>query len=439
MGDSSASNWKLAKLSWCASFQEGYVNPSQSVSSYFGEEVKWLRAVDLNNSFVRDTSRRLSREGYESAGKSATLFEPGTIAISKSGTIGRLGILQDYMCGNRAVINIRPDSTVCDSRFVFYNLLGRRDEIDRLAEGSVQRNLYCSALGSIEIELPPLGEQRAIAHILGTLDDKIELNRRMNETLEAMARALFKSWFVDFDPVRAKVEGRDPALPASLAELFPGGFEDSEAGVVPAGWKVKPIAELAGIVGGSTPSTANAAYWLDGSYFWATPKDLSSLSVPVLLATERRITEAGLSQISSGLLPVGTVLLSSRAPIGYLAVAEVPVAINQGFIAMTAKPDISNIFLLLWARSAHEQIVSRANGSTFLEISKANFRSIPAVVPTECVMSKFDSLARPLYEIIVNNERASITLTTLRDTLLPKLISGELRVKAAEKIVEAVA
>ena len=244
----------------------------------------------------------------------------------------------------------------------------------------IQSHAFQSALDG-----PPI-HQRAIAHILGTLDDKIELNRRMNETLEAMARALFKSWFVDFDPVRAKAEGRDPGLPKPLADLFPDSFEDSELGEIPKGWEIKSIGDLADVAGGTTPSTKEPAYWEGGTHAWATPKDLSGLSVPVLLDTERRITDAGLSQIGSGLLPKGTVLLSSRAPIGYLAVAEIPVAINQGFIAMTPKTGTSNIFLLLWASVAHEEIVSRANGSTFLEISKANFRPIPVVTPSAGAM-----------------------------------------------------
>ena len=147
------------------------------------------------------------------------------------------------------------------------------------------------------------------------------------------------------------------------------------------------------------------------------------------------VTDAGLSQVGSGLLPQGTVLLSSRAPIGYLAVAEIPVAINQGFIALKPQTGTSNIFLLLWARVAHEDIVSRANGSTFLEISKANFRPIPVVVPTAEVMEAFDHLARPLHERMVSCARESRTLAALRDTLLPKLISGELRLRDAERLL----
>ena len=199
---------------------------------------------------------------------------------------------------------------------------------------------------------------------------------------------------------------------------------------------MKSVSDLADVVGGTTPSTKEAAYWDGGRHAWATPKDLSGLSAPVLLDTERRITDAGLAQVGSGLLPKGTVLLSSRAPIGYLAVAEVPVAINQGFIAMTPKTGTSNIFLLLWASNAHEEIVSRANGSTFLEISKTNFRPIRVVTSAADVMLTFEQLSRPLYERIVECAHESRTLAALRDALLPKLISGELRVKNLESVLE---
>ena len=279
-----------------------------------------------------------------------------------------------------------------------------------------------------------LPEQRAIARILGTRDDKIELNRRMNETVESMGRALFKSWFVDFDPVRAKAGGRDPVLPRSLTALFPARLVDSELGELPEGWEIKSIAELTEVVGGSTPKTERAEYWEGGTHHWVTPKDLSRLSTPVLLDTERRITDAGLAQIGSGLLPKGTVLLSSRAPIGYLAVAELPVAVNQGFIGMKPRAGTSSLFLLRWASAAHEEILSYANGSTFLEISKASFRSIRVVVPSGALMDAFDKLTRPMYRNVVEHERESRTLAALRDTLLPKLISGELRVRDAERL-----
>ncbi len=193
-----------------------------------------------------------------------------------------------------------------------------REIIDSRLNTTVQATLNLRDVAQLPIVLPPVSERRSIAHILGALDDKIELNRRMSATLEATARAIFQSWFADFDPVRAKAEGHDPGLPKEIANLFPNHFEDSELGEIPAGWSVRPVEDLALIAGGSTPSTVRAEFWLEGQHRWATPKDLAALHTPALLDTERRVTDAGLAQISSGLLPRGTVLLSSRAPIGYL-------------------------------------------------------------------------------------------------------------------------
>jgi type I restriction enzyme S subunit len=370
----------------------------------------------------------------KAASLEANIARPQDIVFTQRGTIGQVSVVPDGQVDRYLVsqsqMKLTVNREIADPLF-FYYVFSTVEQQDYIRQNAIQTGVPHTNLGILRwtpVPLPPLSEQRAIAHILGTLDDKIELNRRMNETLEAMARALFQSWFVDFDPVRAKAEGRDTGLPRRLAELFPDRFEDSELGEIPAGWKVRTIGELADVVGGGTPSTVKPEFWEGGTHCWATPKDLALLNVPVLLNTERRVTDAGLAQISSGLLPVGTILLSSRAPIGYLAIAEIPTAINQGFIAMKPKASVSNVFLLLWARFAHEDILSRANGSTFLEISKSNFRPIPLVSPNEPVFAAFDSLVQPLYRRIVSNERGSRSLAALRDTLLPKLISGELRI-----------
>ena len=290
----------------------------------------------------------------------------------------------------------------------------------------------------MRITAPPVPEQRAIAHILGTLDDKIEQNRRMNETLEAMARALFKSWFVDFDPVRAKIDGRDPGLPRHLADFFPVRLVDSELGEIPESWEVSEIGEEVDAVGGATPSTKEPDYWNRGNQHWATPKDLSKLLSPVLLETDRKITEAGLKKISSGLLPIGTVLLSSRAPIGYLAVAEVPTAVNQGFIAMVCKKRLPNLYVLFWCFENLGYIKGISGGSTFAEISKKAFRPVPIMVPPDGVLMAYENAVRPLYDRIVANTKESVALARTRDLLLPRLISGGILVGETEKTVEGV-
>lgn len=180
-------------------------------------------------------------------------------------------------------------------------------------------------------------------------------------------------------------------------------------------------------VGGGTPSTAEPKYWEGGSHHWTTPEDFSSLQSPILLDTSRKITDAGIAKISSGLLPAGTLLLSSRAPVGYLAIAAMPVAINQGFIAIKCNERASNFFMLNWCQSNMAEIESRATGTTFAEISKQNFRPIPLILPSKELMATFTKVS-PLYARITANLQQSRTLAALRDTLLPRLLSGELRV-----------
>ena len=254
----------------------------------------------------------------------------------------------------------------------------------------------------------------------------------MNATLEAMARALFRSWFVDFDPVRAKMEGRDTGLPKDIADLFPDRLVESELGEIPEDWEVSEIGAEVDAAGGATPSTKEPAYWNGGQHHWATPKDLSKLSSPALLGTDRKITDAGVQKIGSGLLPAGTVLLSSRAPIGYLAIAEVPTAVNQGFIAMICRKRLPALYVLSWCYENLEHIKDISGGSTFAEISKKAFRPLPVVVPPKRVLEVYDEASRSLYDRVVSNGRESALLVSLRDALLPKLVSGELRVNAIE-------
>jgi type I restriction enzyme S subunit len=380
-----------------------------------------------------------------SAGISGSHNEPlvttGGIVIGRKGTVGSVTLSKSAFWPIDTAFYI-ADEPQRDLRFTYYLLktLG----LDRMNSDSAVPGLNRDNAHARTIFVPGLQEQRSIAHILGTLDDKIELNRKQNETLEAMARALFKAWFVDFEPVRAKMEGRwqrgqsQPGLPAHHYDLFPDRLVESELGEIPEGWRHSTIGEEVTVCGGSTPSTKEPEFWEGGHHCWATPKDLSSLRFPVLLDTDRKITNAGLSKISSGLLPVGTVLLSSRAPIGYMAIAEVPTAINQGFIAMKCDGVLPNVFVLAWCRESMDAIVGNANGSTFQEISKSNFRPLRVVVPSDPVLTSFTRSADSLYRQMAENERESRSLAQLRDTLLPKLISGELRVPEAERIVGAV-
>ena len=275
--------------------------------------------------------------------------------------------------------------------------------------------------------------------VLDALSSRIDLLRETNATLEAIAQALFKSWFVDFDPVHAKQQGIAPeGQDEATAALFPDGFEESELGLVPRGWKVMPVGDVVESVGGGTPDTKEPSYWESGIHCWTTPKDLSGIQAPVLLTTERKLTDKGLAKVSSGLLPTGTLLLSSRAPIGYLAIAQVPMAINQGYIAMLPNSHLPPLFMLFWLRQNMETIKGRANGSTFMEISKKAFRPIPILVSPTPLINSFVDIAGSLFDRLVENEKQTQTLATLRDTLLPRLISGQLRLPEAEVMLDEV-
>lgn len=319
--------------------------------------------------------------------------------------------------------------------YLKYALLSEQRALRMFAVGSVHSTIYFPEVKAFHLCMPSRTVQDAIAATLGALDDKIELNRKLNATLESMARALFRDWFVDFGPTRAKAAGAAPYLSPDLWPLFPDRLDKHGK---PEGWEVSTIGDEVRVVGGSTPSTKEPAFW-DGGINWATPKDLSTLAAPVLLETARTITEAGLEKISSGLLPSGTVLLSSRAPIGYLAISEVPVAVNQGFIAMICDKRLPNVFAWLWTQESMEAIKANANGSTFQEISKRNFRPLPVIVPPAPILQAFDAIIQPLYERIAQNEHESRTLAQTRDLLLPRLMSGELRVAEAETLASEVA
>jgi len=219
-------------------------------------------------------------------------------------------------------------------------------------------------------------------------------------------------------------------------------FEESEIGRIPSDWVVERIGEVLDTVGGGTPSTKEPAYWDGGTHCWATPKDLSGHTSPVLLDTSRHVTDPGAARISSGLLPPGTVLLSSRAPIGYTAMTKVPVAINQGFIASRPSDRLPNEYVLFWMRQNLETIKNHAGGTTFAEISKRAFRQIPILIPPEDALTEFAHVARAALGLIAGLGRERSRLVAAGDALLPKLMSGEIRVRGTadpEEVVGPVA
>ncbi|MEZ5305529.1 MAG: restriction endonuclease subunit S [Pyrinomonadaceae bacterium] len=420
-------SWEEIPLSELFDFGSGLSKPKADFGSGFG----FLSFKDVfYNYFVPDQLGQLVNS-TEREQKTCSVRRGDVFLTRTSETQEDLGMscvaLKDY---DRATFNgftkrLRPkrsDQIVPEYAGYFFRSNKFRQDVTAMSSLSTRASLNNEMLGRLKMLLPPIETQKAIGRVLKSFDDKIEVNRHMNATLEAIARALFKAWFVDFEPVHANRENR-PSTSASpeIAKLFPSDFENG----IPKGWRVGKLGDVLEAKGGTTPSTKNSTFW-DGENFWATPKDLSNLRFPVLLKTERKITDEGVRQISSGVLPQGTLLLSSRAPIGYLAISQVPVSINQGFIAIQGK-DVSNLYMLFWLKENMESVKSRANGSTFQEISKSSFREVEIAVPMNSVRERFETFAIPIFEKIVTNEIESENLAEIRNSLLPRLISGRIR------------
>ncbi|MGQ0791275.1 MAG: restriction endonuclease subunit S [Nitrosopumilaceae archaeon] len=359
----------------------------------------------------------------------------GDIVITHRGTLGQVGLIPRKSRHKRYVISQSGMKLSCDesraiSEYVFYFLkspVGQRLLLRNTSQTGVPAIAQpLTSLKNVPLPVPDINEQKTIAKVFEDLNDKIDLLLKHNKTLEAIAKAIFKHWFIDFE--FPNEEGKP--YKSSGGEMI---YNEDLGKRIPDGWEIKSMDGVVTVKGGSTPSTKNSEYWDNGKINWCTPKDLSKLNSPVLLDTERKITESGLLSISSDLLPIGTVLLSSRAPIGYLAISEIPVAVNQGFIAIVCDKIISKYFMLFWLQHNMDEIESRAHGTTFEEINKTSFRNIRILVPRTNIVNNYDKLMHALYCKIVKNEKESKTLTYLRDSLLPKLMSGKIRVPVEVK------
>jgi len=242
--------WKLVKLGDLGEVNRGRSRHRPRYAEHlYGGSYPFIQTGDIkaSNGRITQYQQTYSDEGLEQS----RLWPKGTVCITIAANIAETGILAFPACFPDSVVGFIADDSKCDNLFVEYMFRYLKQRIQNEATGSVQDNINLATLERLRFPVPPLPEQRAIARILGTLDDKIELNRRMNETLEAIARALFKSWFVDFDPVRAKAEGREPAgMDAETAALFPDSFEETELGEVPKGWELKSLDEIADFLNG---------------------------------------------------------------------------------------------------------------------------------------------------------------------------------------------
>lgn len=322
----------------------------------------------------------------------------------------------DGWLGGTGIIRLRLPAEKVDPTFLSFVLASNRtyEWIQQHSVGATMPNLNEGVVRGVPLLLPPLDEQRRIAAVLGALDDKIDLNRRMNRTLEAMAQAIFKSWFIDFD-------GH-----TDLAE--------SGLGPIPRGWTICGFPNVVDILGGGTPRN-EPDFW-DGPIPWVSAKDAAQCSEVFVVQTEKTITKAGEASSSAKVRPAGTTIITARGTVGKTVLLPRPMAFNQSCYGLLPKDGHSTLFTFLLARSLVETLQRQAHGGIFDTITHRTFESLRIVAPPAEAISRFETVVGPLFQRVLLNTEQSLTLAALRDTLLPKLISGEIRVPEALEVIQ---
>ena len=335
----------------------------------------------------------------------------GDIVMCEGGEPGRCAIWKDQapaMMIQKALHRIRPHECL-DPRFLYYAFLhkGRTGRFTGLFTGATIKHLPKEKLAKVEVDVPPLPVQDRIASVLTGYDDLIENNRRRIELLEQAARLLYKEWFVHL--------------------RFPGHEHVEIVDGVPSGWATKKVADVCDTIGGGTPSTKIADNW-GGDVTWVTPSDVTRNDCLILLDSERKITEKGLRGSSAKIVPPNTILMTSRASVGFFAIMDQEVSTNQGFINIVPDDDWLRMYLLFNLMHRVAEIRSNAKGTTYPEISKGRFRTMSVVVPTPSLARQFSQHATTVLRQIRVLKRSTQALTAARDLLLPRLMSGEIAV-----------
>ena len=364
-----------------------------------GANLKGYKVTDNITKFVtEEKARSLSR----------SIAHRGDVIVTISGTIGQIAYIpedslyDEYLCSQRQFRVSFDSSMVYVPYLVFYfHTFEGQNKILSFANqtGVPALSQPLKNFKKIRLCLPSLQEQRRIASIVETINDKIENNIKINDNLEQQAQSYFQELFVD---------NADPE------------------------WTTGTISDLGTVVGGSTPSKAKPEYYTESGIAWITPKDLSINKSKFVSHGENDITELGLRNSSASLMPEGTVLFSSRAPIGYIAIAAGEVTTNQGFKSVVPKPEIGTPFVYFFLKNTLPVIEGMASGSTFKEVSGSTMKNVSAVIPDAETLAKFSDFCAPIFAQQRILEEQNQSLATLRDNLLPKLMSGEIDVSAVQ-------
>ena len=430
-------DWREATLSEFIKIKHGYAFEGEFISSIPNDNILVTPGnFNIGGGFKADKFKY-----YHESAFVEYILKPNDLIVtmtdlSKVGdTLGYPALVPntkniDYL-HNQRVGKVIFTGNGLDKFYTYYLMCSKkyRDEILASATGTSIKHTSPIRIESFRFKLPPLPTQRTIAAILGALDDKIELNRRMNATLEAMARALFKSWFIDFDPVRAKMEGRQPyGIDAETAALFPDSFVETELGLVPEGWEVGSISDICShIINGGTPARMTKSFWENGSIPWYKTGELTD---SYLMKSGELVTEIALEKTSIRILHKDSVLMAIYAAptVGRLGILTEDSTFNQACTGMMPKKDVGTSFLFLNLYFGREWFNSRSNGAAQQNISKSIVESFRILIPSQEILHEFNLRTIHLFDQMKQLANENQKLISTRDYLLPKLISGEVRV-----------
>ena len=419
------SEWKEIKIDQLCEAIVDCVNKTAPIV----DEITPYRMIRTTN--VKDGRIDLSSTNYVTEDvfrkwtRRSTLQE-GDIILTREAPLGEVGKIIDgenLFLGQRLMM-YRPASDIVDPDFLFYAFLSKevQYQIKSFGMGSTVEHMRVGDCSEIIVKVPSLQEQREIGKTLSILDRKISNLRQQNETLERIAQTLFKHWFVDFEFLN---EDGKPYKSSG------GEMVRSELGEIPVGWHVGKLGDEVETLGGGTPSTKEPEYWVNGDIPWYSPTDLTKSNTLLSLGSEKQITSLGLEKSSAKLFPKYSLLLTSRATIGEITINTKDACTNQGFITLIPNETFSVYFLHGWLITQIKLIKQLASGSTFPELSKSVFRNFPFLIPSAMQLIQYDQLIKPAFQKVENNIGQIQTLTKTRDVLLPKLMSGKLRITAS--------
>lgn len=381
--------------------------PKSTNLSYYGGEIPWLNTKEIDFNRIYSTEKTITDSGLNNS--SAKWIVPNTVTVAMYGaTAGKSCIVKVPMTTNQACCNLTINDEVADYEFVYYSLKNDYTTLASLANGGAQQNLNAQIIKDYVLKMPSLADQRRIASILSSLDRKIELNNKINADLEEMAQAVFKNWFVDFEPFKD------------------GKFVDSELGMVPEGWKVGTLGDMGTIVCGKTPSKANSNYYGGDIPFIKIPDMHGNVFVE---SSEDRLTEQGsLSQIKK-LIPPYSLMVSCIATVGLVSINTKPSHTNQQINTIIPHNKSALFYLYQYIKNNEELLKNMGRGgTTTLNVNTKSFSNIRLFIPSDIALLQFHQIVEGLFKKIELNMQESRTLSLLRDTLLPRLMSGELEV-----------